>query len=499
MDLGIDIGTSEVKVVLLDGEQNVVGQAHSAVPIARPQPLWSEQNPQDWWAATVAALAQLRAAHPKEFAAVRGLGLSGHMHGATLLDAQDRVLRPAILWNDGRSHVQCAELERRAPRCREITGNIAMPGFTAPKLMWIEQHEPEVFRCTARVLLPKDFVRLQLTGEAVSDMSDSAGTLWLDVAKRAWSDTMLDATHLKRSHMPRLVEGSEASGTVLPAVAAELGLPKGVVVAGGAGDNAASAAGIGVAAPGTAFLSLGTSGVYFVANAAFSPNPARAVHAFCHAFPNTWHQMTVMLSAASGLRWLRTLTHADSEAQLVAEAEALPAGRPVPLFLPYLSGERTPHNNPHACGVFFGLTHDHTRAHLARAVLEGVAFAFLDGQQALLAGGAQIDTVTLVGGGSRSAPWAQVLADTLGRTLDRRSGADVGAALGAARLGRLARTGDSLASVCTAPPVTDSFTPNMQRNALLTERHLQFQRLYSALNAEMHATAPGASGRGEGP
>ncbi len=487
MDLGIDIGTSEVKVVLLDDAQVVVGQAHSAVPISRPQPLWCEQDPQDWWAATVAALAQLRAAHPKAFAAVRGLGLSGHMHGATLLDAQDRVLRPAILWNDGRSHAQCAELERRAPRSREITGNIAMPGFTAPKLMWVEQHEPEVFRRTTRVLLPKDFVRLQLTGEAVSDMSDSAGTLWLDVAKRAWSGTMLDATHLKRSHMPRLVEGSEASGTVLPAVAAELGLPAGVVVAGGAGDNAASAAGIGVAAPGTAFLSLGTSGVYFVANAAYSPNPGRAVHAFCHAFPNSWHQMSVMLSAASALRWLRTLTHAESEAQLVAESETLPAGTPLPLFLPYLSGERTPHNNPHACGVFFGLTHEHGRADLARAVLEGVAFAFLDGQQALLQGGAQIDSVTLVGGGSRSAPWAQVLADTLGRTLERRSGAEVGAALGAARLGRLARTTDSVASVCTQPPVTDRFVPNASRAALLAERHQQFQRLYAALGTEMRA------------
>ena len=491
MDLGIDIGTSEVKVVLVDEAQRVVGQAHSAVPIARPQPLWSEQDPQDWWAATVDALGQLRAAHPKEYAAVRGLGLSGHMHGATLLDAQDRVLRPAILWNDGRSHAQCAELERRAPDSRRITGNIAMPGFTAPKLMWVEAHEPEVFRRTARVLLPKDCVRLLLTGEAVSDMSDSAGTLWLDVAQRAWSDTMLDATHLKRSHMPRLVEGSEAGGTVLPAVAARLGLPAGVIVAGGAGDNAASAAGIGVAAPGTAFLSLGTSGVYFVANAAFSPNPARAVHAFCHAFPATWHQMTVMLTAASALRWLRTLTHADSEAQLVAEAEALPPGAPVPMFLPYLSGERTPHNNPHASGVFFGLTHDHARGHLARAVLEGVAFAFLDGQQALIDGGARIDTVTLVGGGSRSAPWAQVLADTLGRTLDRRSGADVGAALGAARLARLARTNERVADVCTAPPVTDSFTPRAAQTERLAGRHRQFQRLYAALGAEMRST-PGA-------
>jgi len=487
MDLGIDIGTSEVKVVLIDDAQRVIGQAHSAVPISRPQPLWSEQDPADWWAATTNALAQLRSAHPTEYAATRSIGLSGHMHGATLLDAHDQVLRPAILWNDGRSHAQCAQLEALAPDSRRITGNIAMPGFTAPKLIWVEQHEPDVFKRIARVLLPKDYVRLLLTGEAVSDMSDSAGTLWLDVAKREWSDAMLAATHLTRAHMPRLVEGSEPSGTLLPAIADRLGLSANVIVAGGAGDNAASAAGIGVAAAGTAFLSLGTSGVYFVANAAYSPNPARAVHAFCHAFPGTWHQMTVMLTAASALRWLRALTHADSEAQLVAEAEALPPGASVPQFLPYLSGERTPHNNPHASGVFFGLTHDHTRGHLARGVLEGVAFAFLDGQQALLEGGARIDTITLVGGGSRSAPWAQLLADTLGRRLDRRSGAEVGAALGVARLGRLARTRESVAEVCTAPPVIDSFEPEAQRTEALATRHSQFQRLYARLGDEMSA------------
>ena len=487
MDLGIDIGTSEVKAVLLDDAQRIVGQAGSALPISRPHALWSEQEPRDWWSATVNALAKLRDTHPKEYAAVRGLGLSGQMHGATLLDAQDQVLRPAILWNDGRSHAQCAELEQRAPDSRRITGNIAMPGFTAPKLLWVERHEPQVFGKLARVLLPKDYVRLLLTGEAVSDMSDSAGTLWLDVARRVWSDAMLDASHLKRSHMPRLVEGSAASGTVLPAIAAQLGLSAGVVVAGGAGDNAASAVGIGVAQSGTAFLSLGTSGVYFVANAAFSPNPERALHAFCHAFPNTWHQMTVMLSAASCLSWLRVLTHAGSEAQLVAQAEALPPGTPVPMFLPYLSGERTPHSNPHASGVFFGLTHDHGRGHMARAVLEGVAFAFLDGQQALLDGGACIDTVTLVGGGSRSDFWARILADTLGRTLVRRSGADVGAALGAARLGRLARSNESLTSVCTAPPEIDRFSPNAHRTEVLAERHLQFQRLYAALKPEMQA------------
>jgi xylulokinase len=484
MDLGIDLGTSEVKAVLVDAAGRVVGQAHAAVPISRPQPMWSEQNPHDWWAATVTALAQLRAEWPTEYAAVRGLGLSGHMHGATLLDAKGEVLRPALLWNDGRSHAECTELERRAPESRRITGNIAMPGFTAPKLMWVEAHEPEVFKRTALVLLPKDYLRLRLTGEAVSEMSDSAGTLWLDVANREWSEKVLDATHLTRSHMPRLIEGSEASGTLLPKIASQLGLSPTVIVAGGAGDNAASAVGIGVAAPGTAFLSLGTSGVYFVANAAFSPNPTRAVHAFCHAFPNTWHQMTVMLTAASALRWLRDATGAQSEAQLVEEAVALPNGAPLPIFLPYLSGERTPHNDPHAAGVFFGLTHDHGRGHLAQAVLEGVAFAFLDGQQALQGGGAQIDTITLVGGGSRSAPWAQLLADTLGRRLDRRSGAEVGAALGAARLARLARTGERIDEVCIAPPIIDSFVPNAVRTEVLATRHRQFQRLYGALKAE---------------
>lgn len=487
MDLGIDIGTSEVKAVLLDEAQRVVATAHAPLAISRPQPLWSEQDPHDWWRATQAALADLRAQHAAAYGAVQGIGLSGQMHGATLLDANQRVLRPAILWNDGRSGAQCATLEQREPASRRITGNLAMPGFTAPKLLWVAEHEPEVFAAVARVLLPKDYVRLQLTGEAVSDMSDAAGTLWLDVAARDWSDPMLEATRLQRRHMPRLVEGSQASGTLKPAVAAELGLSASVVVAGGAGDNAASAAGLGVAAPGTAFLSLGTSGVLFVANAAFSPAPERAVHAFCHCFPRTWHQMSVMLSAASCLHWLRGATHADSEAQLVDEAATVAADAGLPIFLPYLSGERTPLNDPYACGVFFGLTHDTTRAHLARAVLEGVAFAFADGQDALLSGGAHIERVSLVGGGARSALWAQILADTLGRALERHSGAEVGAALGAARLARLARSGERVDAVCTAPPLLDRFEPDPGRSASLSRRRERFRQLYPALAPVMHS------------
>jgi xylulokinase len=487
MDIGIDIGTSEVKALLLDDAQCVVGTAHAALPISRPQPLWSEQDPRDWWTATLSALTVLRAAQPAAYAAVRGIGLSGQMHGATLLDARDHVLRPAILWNDGRSAAQCTEFERREPASRRISGNIAMPGFTAPKLLWVREHEPEVFAAVRRVLLPKDYVRLQLTGEAVSDMSDAAGTLWLDVAARRWSDALLAATGLDATHMPRLVEGSEAGGRLRPEVAAELGLVASTVVAGGAGDNAASAAGIGVAAPGTAFLSLGTSGAYFVANAAFSPAPELAVHAFCHCFPDTWHQMSVMLSAASCLAWLRAMTHADSEAQLVDEAQSVGDEDERPIFLPYLSGERTPHNDPRASGVFFGMSHGTTRAQLARAVLEGVAFAFADGQDALLAGGASIERVSLVGGGSRSALWAQILADTLGRALERHEGSEVGAALGAARLARLARGSESVAEVCFAPPLLDRFEPDAARHARLSHRLARFRQLYRALAPQMHA------------
>ena len=264
MYLGIDLGTSAVKAILVDDAQRVVGEASVRLDIARPHPNWSEQDPASWWAAVCASLDELKQNHGHELSAVEGLGLSGQMHGATLLDSQDRVLRPAILWNDGRSNEECAEIEEAVPSSREITGNLAMPGFTAPKLLWVAKHEPDTFRQIARVLLPKDYVRLRLTGEYVSDRSDSSGTLWLDVARRDWSDAMLEATNLTREHMPGLVEGSEPGGTLSRDLANRWGIRAGVVVAGGAGDNAAGAIGIGAVAPGQAFVSLGTSGVYFV-------------------------------------------------------------------------------------------------------------------------------------------------------------------------------------------------------------------------------------------
>ncbi|MFN7883597.1 MAG: xylulokinase, partial [bacterium] len=308
------------------------------------------------------------------------IGLSGQMHGATLLDAADTPLRPAILWNDGRSGRECRELETAAPDLVAITGNRAMPGFTAPKLAWVRVNEPAVFAATRRVLLPKDYVRLWLTGEAVSDMSDSAGTLWLNVGRRDWSDTLLAATGLTRDHMPRLVEGSAVSGVLRKPVAQALGLPQ-VTVAGGAGDNAASAVGIGALAPGQAFVSVGTSGVIFIADDAFQPDPGRGVHTFCHALPGTWHRMSVTLSAASAIDSVARLAGFSSTAEAVSD---LGEGRSDdPLFTPWLSGERTPHNDPSASGVFVGLTHATTRKALVRSALEGVAFALADGFEAL--------------------------------------------------------------------------------------------------------------------
>src|SRR5512142_102319 len=373
MYLGIDLGTSEVKVVLLDEGGGIAASASAPLEVLRPQPRWSEQSAESWWEASLSAVDKLRAGHAATLAAVKGIGLSGQMHGATLLDGADRPLRAAILWNDARSDEECKELERREPRMRAITGNLAFPGFTAPKLIWVERHEPKIFAQVRSVLLPKDYLRLRLTGEKVSEMSDAAGTLWLDVGKRDWSEPVLAGTHLTRAHMPRLVEGSQPSGELKKELCQRWGMQGKVIVAGGGGDNAASAVGIGAVLPGGGFVSLGTSGVIFVVNDRFLPNPARAVHAFCHALPGRWHQMSVMLSAASCLRWATGLVRAANEAEILAEVEKLDAAAraAAPIFLPYLSGEPTPHNDPAAQGVFFGLTHNTDRAALVYSTIEG--------------------------------------------------------------------------------------------------------------------------------
>lgn len=480
MFLGIDIGTSEVKVLLLSDNHQIIGTAGSALDISRPAPGHSEQAPQDWWTATQAACAELRGKQASAFAQVRAIGLSGQMHGAVLLDAGHQVLRPAMLWNDTRAAQECLDMMAELPDAPQLAGSLVMPGFTAPKLRWLARHEPELFARVAKVLLPKDYVRLMLTGDCVSDMSDASGTAWLDVAQRDWSDELLALTGLSRSHMPRLVEGSAASGVLSPEAAQALGLPAGIVVAGGGGDNAVSAVGMGAVEAGQGFLSLGTSGVLFVVTPSYQPNAASATHAFCHAVPGRWHQMSVMLSAASCLQWAAGLLGVPSAGELESRASATsPAQRAqAPIFLPYLSGERTPHNSASVRGSFHGLSFDTDAAALAYAVIEGVTFGLRDGLEALKAAGCSPQRLSLVGGGARSAFWAQQLASCLDVEIVTHGGSAAGGALGAARLAWLA-TGAALAQVCAAPDVDQVYRPDAAEQALLAPRYARFRALYA--------------------
>jgi xylulokinase len=479
MYLGLDLGTSGVKALLIDGEQKVIGSGHGALEVSRPHSGWSEQDPADWIRAAEEAVAELKEKHAAELAAVKGIGLSGQMHGATLLDERDEVLRPCILWNDTRSHPEAAKLDAN-PRFRKITGNIVFPGFTAPKLAWVKNNEPAVFAKVRRVLLPKDFLRLWLTGEHISEMSDSAGTSWLDVAARKWSPELLAATDLDERHMPVLVEGTEPAGALRAELADRWGMKAGVVVAGGAGDNAASACGMGTVKAGHAFVSLGTSGVLFAANGSYLPNPESAVHTFCHALPNAWHQMGVILSATDSLNWLSEITGREA-AELTDElGDALKAPTGV-TFLPYLSGERTPHNDAAIRGVFAGLGHESSRAVLTQAVVEGVAFAFRDSQQALHDAGTDLGRVTAIGGGSRSRYWLKAIATALQIPVDIPADGDFGAAFGAARLGLIAAEKADPYEVCTAPATAETIEPDAKLGGAYAQAYDRYRTLYPAI------------------
>lgn len=487
MYLGIDLGTSSVKAVLIDDTGAVRASASSPLDVSHPKPRWSEQDPATWWTATEAAVAGVL--EGVDARCVAAIGLSGQMHGATLLDADDAILRPAILWNDTRADLECLALEN-VPGFREITGNVAFPGFTAPKLAWVRTHEPEVFARVAKVLLPKDYLRFRLTGEYMTDASDAAGTLWLDVGKRQWSDAMLAATGLDRSHMPEVFEGSQPAGRLSQALADRWGMDT-VPVAAGGGDNAAGAVGVGIVQSGQAMLSLGTSGVYFAVSDGFRSSPEQAVHSFCHALPDTWHLMSVMLNAASCLDFTARLTGFADVPALLAEAEAAGLQPDGPMFLPYLTGERTPHNDAHAQGSFTHLVPGTSRADLANATLEGVGLGLLDGLLAVESTGLVADEVTVIGGGSRSAYWTQMLADILGKKLVLRSGGEVGPALGAARLARLAVDTDAtLETVCPMPGVTAVREPDAARHAyFLQTRHPLFRRSYERLKP-LYSDAP---------
>ncbi|GGE18629.1 xylulokinase [Aureimonas endophytica] len=474
--LGLDLGTSSLKALIVDETQAPVATVSVPLSVERPHFGWSEQDPASWIAACREALARLKAENPAAVAAVAGIGLSGHMHGATLLGAGDEVLRPCILWNDTRSFREARELDDEEGRA--ITGNIVFPGFTAPKLLWVLRNEPNIFERVRRVLLPKDYLRLWLTGEAMSEMSDAAGTSWLDTAGRRWSDRMLERTSLSRDQMPGLVEGTEVSGRLRAELAAEWGMPQ-VVVAGGGGDNAASACGVGVVQPGTGFLSLGTSGVLFTAAERYEPRPETAIHTFCHAIPGTWHQMGVTLSAAASIEWLSTVLKEKPGELTGPLGESCDApGRAI--FLPYLAGERTPHNDADIRGVFVGLEASTDRAAMVRAVLEGVAFSMRD---CLEAGGGvgSVSRLVAVGAGSRSGYWLDLMANALRCEIVLPASGDFGAALGAARLGLVAATGADPATVMPEPPTARVFAPRAELEGAFEDAYRRYRTLYPAI------------------
>jgi xylulokinase len=482
--LGIDLGTSALKAVLVDADQRIVARARVPLQTLHPRRGWSEQRPDEWRSALDRAIAELRSNRPDALLEVRALGLSGQMHGAVLVDRAGQAIRPAILWNDGRAVAECAALMETVPDLARIAGIIAMPGFTAPKLLWLARHEPQAVSATWKVLPPKDFLRLGLTGDTLTEMSDAAGTLWLDQGRRDWSDAVLAASGLGRDRMPGLVEGSDRAGELRAEIAAAWGIAGPVAVAGGAGDAAAAAIGIGAVENGNAFVSLGTSAQYFIADDQYRPQPETLLHAFAHALPRRWFRMAAMLNGASVLEWVACLIGAPDIGALLDQLAARNRRPSDVLFLPYLSGERTPHNDPNARGVFFGLDPWTDPLDLVQASLEGVALTLQEAQGALDAAGARPERVAAVGGGARSRYWLQILADCLGRPVIRYAVGDNGPAFGAARLARLAVTGETVREVCQTPAVLDVLEPQPALHAAYGERLDSFRNLYRALRPE---------------
>ncbi|WP_373506340.1 xylulokinase [Aestuariivirga sp.] len=480
MYLGLDFGTSSVKGVLIDARQKIIATASAPLKVSRPQPGWSEQAPEGWWKACNIVVKTLGKMKPKAIAAVEGIGLSGQQHGATLIGKDGKALRPCILWNDARSFAECADIEAREPKARAISGNIPLAGFTAPKLVWVKKHEPKVFDKVAKVLLPKDYIRLRMTGEYASDMSDSSGTYWLDVAKRDWSEKLLAATDMSIDQMPKLYEGTDATGQLTAAVAKAWGMPKRPVVAGGGGDNAAAACGIGAVTDNSALVSIGTSGVMFVSNNTFRPNAGRAVHAFCHAVPGTWHQMGVILSAAGSLEWLAGVLGSPAPKLISKLGTKLAAPSPA-LMLPYLSGERTPVADAQVRGLIMGIGHEADHKSLTHAALDAVAFAFRDSLEALKDAGTEVKRVTAVGGGSKSELWLKIIATVLGVPVDLPAAGDVGGAFGAARLGLIAATGADFRKVLTAPKTARTIKPEPKARDAYEEHYRRYVKIYPAI------------------
>lgn len=498
--LGLDVGTSGAKAVLIAEDGRVVATATEEYPLHTPQPLWSEQDPADWWRGSRTALRRVVQESGLPAAEIVGLGLTGQMHGAVFLDAQDRVIRPALLWNDQRTGPQCDEITRRVgiERLIAIAGNPALTGFQAPKVLWLRQHEPEHYARVQRLLLPKDYIRLMLTGEAATDASDAAGTLLLDLERRDWSDELLAALEIPRAWLPRVYEGPQVTGRLRPEVAAELGLPSDLPVIAGGGDNAAAAVGTGIIRDGVISSSIGTSGVLFAHSDAIRRDPEGRLHTFCHAVPGAYHLMAVTLSAGGALQWLRNSLRALAPElhydDLTRQAATVPPGAEGLLFLPYLSGERTPHRDPLARGAFVGLTLRHGVGHLARAVMEGVVFSLLDGLTIMRELGLEIDEVRAIGGGARNPLWRQMQADMFGQPLHRMR-AEEGPAFGAALLAGVGAGvyRDVAAAVQAAVATSDTVQPDATSAAAYAQQYAIYRTLYPALRPAMHQLAQHAA------
>ncbi len=467
--VGLDVGTTGVKAIAISPTGAVLAKAEEEYPLSTPRPGWAEQDPEDWWRASERALARL------DVRDVSGIGLTGQMHGLVALDARGRVLRPAMLWNDQRTAAECAEIEERVGlgRLIALTGNRALTGFTAPKLLWLRRNEPDVYRRIAHVLLPKDYVRLRLTSERATDVADASGTLLFDVAGRRWSDEVLSALDLSRTWLPPALESPEISGLTAGRVP----------VAAGAGDQAAGALGVGVDRPGPLSVAIGTSGVVFAALPSFAADPEARVHAFCHAVPGAWHAMGVMLSAAGSLRWFRdALAPGATYEELTTAAAAWGPGAEGLLFAPYLAGERTPHADPDARGAFAGLTLRHDRGALVRAVLEGVAYGLRDSLELLRLLGVEPKVGRVSGGAARSDLWLRIVASVLGVPLERTA-VEEGAAYGAALLGGVAGGvfADVHEAVAASVRVRETITPDPRWLEAYDEGYPRFRALYPAL------------------
>ena len=483
MFIGIDLGTSSVKMILIDNYQKIISRAHSRITIQSPKDGYYEQDPKQWIEATEECFKEIQKKSPLKFSETISIGISGHMHGATLIDKKGEVIRPCILWNDTRSHQECIEFEFQKFDVREISGNIAMPGFTAPKINWIKKYEPENFNKIYKILLPKDYLRFYLTGEFFSEMSDASGTLWMDIKNREWSEKLLSASFLSKKNMPKLVEGNEEAGILKVVLKNKFKFNNNVIIVGGAGDNAASAVGLGVTEENQSFISLGTSGVFFTPTSSFLSNTKDAVHSFCHCFPNKWHLMSVMLSASNCLDWVCLITKSSID-QALKNAEIFSSDNNsitnAPYFLPYLSGERTPHNDPYVRGSFHQLKTTTNQAALQYAVLEGISFGIMDGINSIGAVNSKVDNIFMVGGGSQSSFWLRLLSTIINKKLFVCDQSEYGAALGVARLAMYVDHNiKEKKTIIKKINIKESFKQNLDQVEILSKRYLSWKNIYS--------------------